>query len=484
MTLNNGMLTDYYRATTTFSGGLGTGPNQIQIYGDSGFGGGNGNSTWRIGAAGSVLTWGSTHFNPTSLKFLTSADNMGPSTYGQASLDNGLNLNGAARTINVLAATGANALTSSWAKINGAISGSGGSLIKTGGGNLVLAGAGTYNGGTTVQAGMLQLGNATALGATSGPLTVNGGLLNLNDQNASIGNLTGTGGTIANNGNAARTLTIGTGNADGGIYQGIIANRTNTGTGSVALTKSGSGTITLTGSNTYAGATAITGGTLIITGAVQATTAITLAANSSLGLVIGSPVTAASAAVNFANGSISITGTPSSSSHVLLTALSFAGPPTLASPVAGYELKVIGNQLQLNQIKTNPYTAWSGGAAFEADSNNDGVDNGLAWILGATDPNAHAASLLPTLDNTSDPDYFIFNYRRSDAAAADANTSMKVQYGSTLAGWTDAIAGPDVIVTPFNDFHAAGIDKVAVKIRRTLAVGGKLFTRLQVTGTP
>jgi autotransporter-associated beta strand protein len=483
VSLNNGMITDYYRSTTSFTG-VGTGSNQIQIYGDSGFGGGNGNSTWRIGTAGSVLTWGGTHFNPTTLKFLTPADNMGPSIYGQVSLDNGLNLNGAARTINVLAATGANALTSSWAKINGAISGSGGSLIKTGGGNLILAGAGTYNGGTTVQAGMLQLANATALGATSAPLTVNGGLLNLNDQNASVGNLSGTSGTIANNGNAARTLTIGNGNADGGVYQGIIANRTNTGTGSLALTKTGSGTITLTGSNTYSGATAINGGTLIITGSVQATTAITFSSNSSLGLVIGSPVTAASAAVNFANGLVSVSGTPSAQSHVLLTALSFAGTPTLASPVAGYELKVIGNQLQLNQVATNPYTAWSGGAAFEADSNSDGVDNGLAWILGAADPNAHATSLLPTLDNTSDADYFIFNYRRSDAAAADANTSMKVQFGSTLAGWTDATAGPDIMITVSDDFHAIGIDKVAVKIRRTLAVGGKLFTRLHVTGTP
>jgi autotransporter-associated beta strand protein len=484
MTLNNGMLTDYYRATTTFSGGLGTGPNQIQIYGDSGFGGGNGNSTWRIGAAGSVLTWGGTHFNPTSLKFLTSADNMGPSTYGQASLDNGLNLNGAARTINVLAATGANALANSWAKINGAISGGGGSLIKTGGGNLILAGAGTYNGGTTVQAGMLQLANATALGATSGPLTVNGGILNLNDQNASVGNLSGTSGTIANNGNAARTLTIGNGNATGGNYLGVIANRTNTGTGTLALTKTGTGTITLTNSNTFTGATAITGGSLIITGPVQATTAITFASNSSLGLVIGSPVTAASAAVNFANGLVSVSGTPSAQSHVLLTAQSFTGTPALASPVAGYELKVIGNQLQLNQVATNPFTAWSAGADFEADSNNDGVNNGLAWIIGAADPNAHATSLLPTLDNTSDADYFIFNYRRSDAAATDANTSMKVQYGSALAGWTDATAGPDIVITISDDFHATGIDKVAVKIRRSLAVGGKLFTRLHVTGTP
>ena len=160
---------------------------------------------------------------------------------------------------------------------------------------------------------------------------------------------------------------------------------------------------------------------------------------------------------------------------------------------AGADLKdVAGNALNtLSAIADDTeiaiitdYAVWSGGAAFDADSNNDGVDNGVAWILGATGPNAGATGLLPTLDNASDPDFFIFNLRRNDLAAADANTVIKVQYGSTLAGWTDATAGPDVVITPFNDFHATGIDKVEVKIRRTLAAGGKLFTRLHATVTP
>jgi hypothetical protein len=81
--LNGGMLTDYYQTTYAFSGGLGTGDNQIQIYGNSGFGAGNGGSTWRIGTAGSTLVWGASgegsasgFFNPTTLKFLApGADN-------------------------------------------------------------------------------------------------------------------------------------------------------------------------------------------------------------------------------------------------------------------------------------------------------------------------------------------------------------------------------------------------------------------------
>ncbi len=483
--LNGGMLTDYYRSTTTFSGGLGAGNNQIQIYGDSGFGGGNGNSNWRIGSAGSVLTWGGTHFNPTTLKFLTPADNMGPSIYGQVTFDNGLNLNGAARTIDVLAASGANALTTSWAKINGAISGSGGSLIKTGGGNLILASAGTYNGGTTIQAGMLQLGNATALGSTSGPLTVNSGLLNLQDQNASIGNLTGTGGTIANNGSAARTLTIGTGNGGGGIYQGVIANRTGTGTGTVALTKTGTGTITLAGSNTYTGATLINGGgTLVLSGATQATTGVTFAANSSLGLVIGSPVTAASAALNFTNGSVSVIGTPNAPSHVLLTALSFTGTPLLTSPIPGYQLQVVGNQLQLNQNVTDPYELWSGSAAFNADSNGDGLANGLAWLLGAGNKDVAALGKLPAA--SQDSGNLVLNF--TCLKVANRGTAvLKVQSSNDLGNtdpWTSHEAEvPDVNATVNGVVFvtSANADPTLVNVQATIPASPatKIFARLK-----
>jgi hypothetical protein len=44
----------------------------------------------------------------------------------------------------------------------------------------------------------------------------------------------------------------------------------------------------------------------------------------------------------------------------------------------------------------------------------------------------------------------------------------------------------NVIITPTNDFFGAspGVDKVEVKIRRTLAVGGKLFARLNVVIAP
>ena len=139
----------------------------------------------------------------------------------------------------------------------------------------------------------------------------------------------------------------------------------------------------------------------------------------------------------------------------------------------------------ITSVKTQ-YDTWSGGAAFDTDTNNDSVTNGVAWVLGAANPAASATALLPTFDNTTDPAYFIFTYRRSDVANTAANTTIAVQYGSNLTGWTTAVAGPDIIITPIDNFYSVtpGVDKVEVKIKRTLAVGSKLFTRLNVVQAP
>jgi autotransporter-associated beta strand protein len=483
LTINGGYLETYYGGTISRT--LGSGTGQIQILGGSSGFSNNGDigTTIRLNnSAAYEVVWGSAFFNPSTLLLQSPTDQNGSSVL----FDNRIDLNGADRTIfTASTTTGAGSSTLAQIVRNSSTTTPAG-LIKTGSGRLNLNAANTFNGGTTVQAGTLQLGNAAALGSSSGSLTVNGGLLNLNDQTVSVGNLTGSGGTIANNASNARTLTIGTGNGSGGIYQGIIANKTGAGTGSVALTKTGNGTITLAGLNTYTGATLINGGgTLVLTGATQATTAITFAANSALGLAIGSPVTASSAAVNLANGRISVTGTPSGASHVLLTALSITGTPVLASAVPGYELAVVGNQLLLNQVVTDPYAIWSGGAAFGADANNDGVLNGIAWVLGAPNPTANANSLLPSIDNTTDPDYFIFTYRRSDSANTAPNTTITVQYDSDLNGWTNAVHdGNNIIITPANDGAGVGIDSVQVKIKRTLAVAGKLFIRLNAAVSP
>ncbi len=121
------------------------------------------------------------------------------------------------------------------------------------------------------------------------------------------------------------------------------------------------------------------------------------------------------------------------------------------------------------------------------DLDRGSLPTGIEWVVGGDPTNgADDASVAPEFENSTDPDYFIFTYRRSDQANTDPNTSIAVQYGSTLTGWTTAVAGPDIVITPTDDFYGAspGIDKVEVKIKRSLAPGGRLFARLSVVVTP
>ena len=159
--------------------------------------------------------------------------------------------------------------------VSAAIGGSGPLQIGASGdsGTIKLSGANTYTGGTTFGTSLagsltLQLADPGALGATSGALTFNSSndIVDLDGTSQSIGNLSGSAGTILNNtASSTSTLTVGSGNTGGGIFLGNIVN----GNGVVGLAKVGSGTITLGGTNTYTGGTTISGGVLDLTGSAS-----------------------------------------------------------------------------------------------------------------------------------------------------------------------------------------------------------------------
>ncbi len=160
-------------------------------------------------------------------------------------------------------------------------------IWKRGTGDLILTGVSTFTAGsgnavTSVQDGRVILsgGNdrfptnsAVYLGATnntSGKLVLNGisqtitGLTNIG---------TGAGNAVVGGNAVLSTLTIDNSKnyTFGGRIGGTGANENN-----IALVKSGSGVLTLSGANTYTGNTLVSGGTLDVTGSIAAGSTITI----------------------------------------------------------------------------------------------------------------------------------------------------------------------------------------------------------------
>ncbi|HGA8329345.1 TPA: fibronectin-binding autotransporter adhesin ShdA [Salmonella enterica subsp. enterica serovar Java] len=166
-------------------------------------------------------------------------------------------------------------------ELENTLSGSG-SLVKTGTGELTLSGDNSYSGGTTIIGGTLTADHADSLGtgtianngvlqvgegelentlSGSGSLVKTGtGELTLSGDNTYSGGTTITGGTLT----ADHADSLGTGAiANSGVLQVGEGELENTLSGSGSLVKTGTGELTLSGDNSYSGATTITDGTLI-----------------------------------------------------------------------------------------------------------------------------------------------------------------------------------------------------------------------------
>ncbi|MFZ5780337.1 MAG: autotransporter domain-containing protein [Pseudomonadota bacterium] len=141
------------------------------------------------------------------------------------------------------------------ATLAGAIAGTGG-LTKTGLGTLTLTGSSTYSGATSVGMGTLQAGAVNAFSPASAHIVAGGATLALAGFNQSIGSLAGAGSVTL----GAATLTTGNDNTST-TFSGVIS-------GSGGLSKIGSGTLTLSGANSYSGGTVLAAGGLTVSGSL------------------------------------------------------------------------------------------------------------------------------------------------------------------------------------------------------------------------
>jgi hypothetical protein len=192
--------------------------------------------------------------------------------------------------------------------------------------------------------------------------------------------------------------------------------------------------------------------------------------------------TAAGGGSAIANGSISLTANTENTAAVtgLTTGTSYdvyfvaqdAVPNLQASPS------------KVDVITLTPYQAWAtGGELFDDDANGDGVDNGLAFLLGADTPTS--AVTLPTVTHDSGNLVLTFSMRNP---ANRGSATLIVQHSSDLgigdlwsAGATVPTNGDGVT---FNVTPGSPLDSIIAEISSSEAASGKLFGRLMAVPAP
>ncbi|HEY1685221.1 MAG TPA: autotransporter-associated beta strand repeat-containing protein [Tepidisphaeraceae bacterium] len=287
-----------------------------------------------------------------------------------------------------------------------------GVLTKTGAGTLTLQGANTYSGGTNVIGGTLNITSLSNLG-TGTNLTLNGGTLqyavgSTTDISADTVTIGSSGGTIDTNGNNV-TFANGIGNG-----------------GSGALTKVGTGMLTLGANNTYTGGTNINAGSLAFTpGSVPASKTITINAAGTLDL--GGAFPTATSALTSGKITASSAGT-----------LALAGNSSENINMTGYNSLVLGAAANATYTgvltpAANQYRLGGGGATLTLPNANEltGMGNGLT--VGANNSGASGTVVLNSANSYGGTTTIVAGGILNFAALADLGTGASISIsGGTL----------------------------------------------------
>ncbi|MEI6606273.1 MAG: Ig-like domain-containing protein [Verrucomicrobiota bacterium] len=250
--------------------------------------------------------------------------------------------------------------------------------------------------------------------------------------------------------NAGQTLTL---------SNGSWANPT-------AVTKAGSGTWTLSGSNTYSGATSVTAGVLVIAKATALGSGA-LAIGTGVKLQLNYTGTRQVAALTL-NGVAKPNGTYGSTAS--------PAPNMTDAYFAGTGMVTVGPL-------PPGFTGWANDPAQGLttggnngpldDPDHDGISNMLEFVLGGA-PLTASSAILPVM--TPGVTGYRFEYDRGHLSLPPATTQV-VQYGSDLTGWSQIVipsaSAGSVTITP-----GSTSDHVSVMLPNLGAMG---FVRLQVS---
>lgn len=182
----------------------------------------------------------------------------------------------------------------------------------------------------------------------------------------------------------------------------------------------------------------------------------------------------------FASGSFTWSGTGenyiSLSSNLILTFT----PGERHALIDNFQVRTLGSRAG------SGYESWADGAAFGEDKNGDGVTNGMAFLLGAVDPDAFAADRVPSATQNGGDLSLSFECL-SGSARGDA--SLSVEFSSDLGlsdPWT-AVAVPleagvsTMGAMQFNVSASGNLLNVEAKVSSGEGSNGRLFARIKGT---
>jgi autotransporter-associated beta strand protein len=228
-------------------------------------------------------------------------------------------------------------------------------------GTVLLGGANSYTGGTSINSGTLQVGNAGQLPTTGFVFVGNGapGFANVSAALLSANTTTPVGNAMVTNkadtgsGIGSGTRTIGGANNSGTVtYSGslfinggtvltaagggttaftnTIANGSDTGNVSRSVTIAGNGTVRLAGNNTYSGLTTVSGGTLQLDGSVAGSVTVSNGARLTGSGTINQNLTIDSGGVaQFSTGPFTVNGTITNNGlFILSNGATISGTPS------------------------------------------------------------------------------------------------------------------------------------------------------------